>query len=233
MDFKVAGTEDGITAFQMDIKVKNVAPEVMKVALAQAKRGRMHILSKMAESIDTPNQQLSEYAPRIITFKVDVERIGLLIGPSGKTIKGISERYGVNTNIDDDGSVTVYCKDKDSGESAKGAFMALLEEPEVGKVYDGVVKRIVDFGAFIEFLPGKEGLCHISKLAPQRVESVSDVLQMNQSVPVKIIEIDRMGRVNLSLIYEGSDDSVREDNRGPRDRDGRGRDHRPSGGFRR
>ncbi|TVR00578.1 MAG: polyribonucleotide nucleotidyltransferase [Spirochaetaceae bacterium] len=229
MDFKVAGTQDGITAFQMDIKVKNVTPDVMKVALDQARRGRMHILSKMAEAIDQPSQQLSEFAPRIISFKVDVERIGLLIGPSGKTIKGISERYGVNTNIDDSGSVTIYCKDKDSGEAAKDAFMSLLEEPEVGKVYDGVVKRIVDFGAFIEFLPNKEGLCHISKLSPSRVESVTDVLQMNQSVPVKIIEIDKMGRVNLSLIYEGSDDNVREDHRGPRD--GRGRDSR--GGHRR
>lgn len=230
MDFKVAGTAEGITAFQMDIKVKNVAPEVMRRALEQARRGRLHILEVMSGSIDKPSETLSEFAPRIITFKVDVERIGLLIGPSGKTIKGISERFGVNTNIDDDGSVTIYCKDKDSGEAAKGAFMSLLEEPEVGKVYEGVVRRIVDFGAFIEFLPNKEGLCHISKLAGHRVESVSDILQMNQTVPVKIIEIDKMGRVNLSLIYEGSDDNVRQDNRGPgrgRDRD---RDRRPSGG---
>jgi len=211
MDFKVAGTDNGITAFQMDIKIKNVTPEIMKVALEQARKGRMHILSKMAEAIASPRDDLSEYAPRIITFKVSPDKIGLLIGPGGKTIKSISERYDVNTNINDDGTVTIYCKEKKGGEEAKEAFEKLLEEPEVGKTYDGVVRRVVDFGAFIEFLPGKEGLCHISKMADHRVNQVSDVLELNQVVPVKIIEIDKMGRVNLSLIYEGS-----EKNEGPR-----------------
>ncbi|MFW5844535.1 MAG: S1 RNA-binding domain-containing protein, partial [Spirochaetota bacterium] len=164
----------------------------------------------------------------IISFKVDPDKIGLLIGPGGKTIKGISERFDVNTNIDDDGTVTIYTKESGSGAQAKDAFMSLLEEPEIGKTYEGVVRRIVDFGAFIEFLPGKEGLCHISRMADHRVESVEDVLSMNQTVPVKIIEIDKMGRVNLSLIYEGADDSPHRPR--DRDRDRGGRDSRGRGG---
>ena len=205
MDFKVAGTRDGITGFQMDIKISRVTAEILKTALEQARKGRMHILSIMESALSIPRQDLSEFAPRILSFKIDPEKIGLFIGPGGKTIKGISEKYDVNTNIDNDGTVTIYCKDKVSGESAKAAFQSLLEEPEVGKTYDGVVRRIVDFGAFIEFLPGKEGLCHISKMADHRINAVSDILQLNQEVPVRIIEIDKMGRVNLSLIYEGSD----------------------------
>jgi len=205
MDFKVAGTEDGITAFQMDIKLQNVSADIMKTALAQAKKGRMHILGIMNQTIQTPESEISEFAPRIITFRVDVEKIGLLIGPGGKTIKGISEQFSVETNIENDGLVTIYAKDKNGAENAKAAFMSLLEEPEVGKVYQGTVKRIMDFGAFIEFLPGKEGLCHISKMASRRIAKVDEVLSLNQSVPVKIIEIDKMGRINLSLIYETND----------------------------
>ena len=202
MDFKVAGTEDGITGFQMDIKVQNIDAEIMKRALLQAKEGRMHILKEMAKTITESKTELSSYAPRIISFHVDPESLGILIGPSGKTIKGMNERYDVSTNIEDDGTVTIYSEIQENGNNAKAAFLKLLEEPEIGKVYDGTVKRIVDFGAFIEFLPGKEGLCHISKMSTQRIESVSDVLHMNQSVEVAIIEIDKMGRVNLSLADE-------------------------------
>ncbi len=229
MDFKVAGTDTGITAFQMDIKIKNIDTETMKVALEQARRGRLHILGIMNEAIDKPAANLSEYAPRIVSFRVDPEKIGLLIGPGGKTIKGISERYDVDTNIDDDGSVTIYCKDMKSAEGAKDAFIKLLEEPEIGKVYDGVVRRVVDFGAFIEFLPGKEGLCHISKMADHRIEKVGDVLELGQVVPVKIVEIDKMGRVNLTLLYEGHEQNMGS-SRPPRSggRDGRG--GRPHGG---
>lgn len=205
MDFKVAGTEDGITAFQMDIKIKNVSPEIMKAALEQARKGRMHILGIMNQVIAKPMAELSQYAPRIITFKVDPEKIGILIGPSGKTIKSINEKYGVETNIDNDGSVTIYCKNAQKAEQAKDSFLALLQEPEIGKVYDGVVRRIVDFGAFIEFLPGKEGLCHISKMAKRRINSVNDVLELNQQVPVRLIEIDKMGRVNLALVLDDED----------------------------
>jgi polyribonucleotide nucleotidyltransferase len=207
MDFKVAGSAEGITAFQMDIKIKNVDAEILRTALEQARQGRLFILDKMAEAISKPEDQLSEYAPRIFSFKVDPDKIGLLIGPGGKTIKSIQERHGVETNINDDGTVTIFTKDKDAGLGAKEDFMKLLEEPEVGKIYDGVVRRIVDFGAFIEFLPGKEGLCHISKMSEERIGQVSDVLQLNQVVPVKIIEIDKMGRVNLSLLVNKSTES--------------------------
>ncbi len=210
MDFKVAGTEKGITAFQMDIKLSNVDPSVMRTALEQARKGRMHILGIMNESLSKPRVQLSEYAPRIMSFKVDQDKIGLMIGPGGKTIKSISEKHDVQTNIENDGTVTIYCNDKAGAEAAKAAFMSLLEEPEVGRTYDGVVRRIVDFGAFIEFLPGKEGLCHISKMASQRVESVNDILELGQEVPVKIIEIDKMGRTNLRLIYDEPEQSPKQ-----------------------
>lgn len=224
MDFKVAGTEDGITAFQMDIKISNVDPQVMRQALDQARRGRLHILGIMNDSINQPRVDLSEYAPRILSFTVDTEKIGLLIGPSGKTIKGISEKHDVQTNIDNDGTVTIYSQDKAGAEAAKAAFMSLLEEPEVGKTYDGVVRRIVDFGAFIEFLPGREGLCHISKMADHRVESVSDILELGQEVPVKIMEVDKMGRFNLKLIY----DEENRDRVAPRGDTGGGAGHSQS-----
>jgi polyribonucleotide nucleotidyltransferase len=229
MDFKVAGTEDGITAFQMDIKVKNVDPELMRTALAQAKQGRHHILGIMNDAISKPSDELSEYAPRIVAFKAEQDKIGLLIGPGGKTVRGISEKYDVDTNIEDDGTVTIYSKNKSNAEAARDSFMSLLEEPEVGKTYDGIVKRIVDFGAFIEFLPGKEGLCHISKMADHRINSVSDVLEMGQVVPVRIIEIDKMGRVNLSLIYEGAEDGSSPPSRGGGDRGRRGGGDRGGG----
>lgn len=232
MDFKVAGTRDGITAFQMDIKIKNVSAEVMTTALEQAKRGRMHILDKMAEAIQQPQEELSVHAPRIVTFTVDPDAVGLLIGSGGKTVRSIQEKFGVQVNFDDGGVVTIYSKDKAAADNAKQSFMQLLEEPEIGSVYPGVVKRITDFGAFIEFLPGREGLCHISKMANHRINSVEDVLSMNQEVDVKIIEIDKMGRVNLSLIYEGmSEGGDRGGDRGP-DRGGdrnRGGGGRPSG----
>ncbi len=209
MDFKVAGTEDGITAFQMDIKIKSVSRDVMTKALEQARKGRLHILGIMNQTINTPSDDISEYAPRILRFQVDPEKIGTLIGPSGKTIKGINERFGVDTNIDNDGSITVYSKNAAKAIEAKEAFLGLLQEPEIGRVYSGVVKRIVDFGAFIEFLPGKDGLCHISKMAKTRVNQVSDVLQLNQEVQVRIVEIDKMGRVNLSLVLPDDDSATR------------------------
>ena len=226
MDFKVCGTAEGITAFQMDIKIKNVSPQVMKTALEQAKRGRMHILGKMSEAITKPQEELSEHAPRIVSFKVDPDAIGLLIGSGGKTVRAIQEKHGVQVNFDDGGVVTIYSKDKAAADGAKASFMQLLEEPEIGAEYTGIVKRITDFGAFIEFLPGREGLCHISKMAAHRVNSVEDVLEMNQEVQVKIIEIDKMGRVNLSLIYEGMSEGRPSGDRGNRggghDRGGRG-----------
>lgn len=235
MDFKVAGTEDGITAFQMDIKVSNVSPEIMQRALAQARDGRMHILGIMNELIAKPETELSEHAPRIISFTVDPESIGTLIGPGGKVIKGVNEKFSVETNIENNGTITIYSRDAEAGREAKESFMALLQEPEVGKIYEGTVRRITDFGAFIEILPGKEGLCHISKMSKERIEKVEDVLRMNQQVTVKIIEVDRMGRVNLTTLIneefeprrqQSSDRNRRpRDDRHPRDRD-RG-DRRP------
>jgi polyribonucleotide nucleotidyltransferase len=216
----------------MDIKIKNVSPEVMRIALDQARRGRLHILDIMDRAIEAPRTELSRYAPRIVSFNVDPEKIGTLIGPGGKTIKSISEKHDVTINIENDGSVTVYCKDADAAEAAKASLLKLLEEPEVGKTYDAVVRRIVDFGAFVEYLPGREGLVHISKMAPYRVEKVTDILQMNQEVPVRIIEIDKMGRVNLSLIYdekEGGDRGGRGDGEGRGDRSHGGRGDRGRG----
>ncbi len=200
MDFKVAGTEEGITAFQMDIKISGVSQEIMSRALSQAKTGRMHILGIMNDTIHSHQGNLSRYAPKISTMRVEEDKIGLIIGPGGKTIKGISERSGANVNIDDDGKITIFGKDMASAEAAEGLIKALVEEPEVGTIYQGTVKRIMDFGAFVEILPGKEGLVHISKLARERVNAVSDVLKVDQEIPVKLIEIDRMGRINLSYI---------------------------------
>lgn len=200
MDFKVAGTEDGITGFQMDIKIAGVTTEIMEKALAQAKRGRLHILGIMKETISAPAPKVSEYAPKIETMKISVDKIGALIGPGGKTIKGISATYGVTVNTEDDGTVTIYGKTGKATDDAKAAIKAIVEDPEVGTIYQGTVKRIMDFGAFVEILPGKEGLCHISKLSRKRVEKVTDVLKEGQQIPVKLIDVDKMGRLNLSYI---------------------------------
>ncbi len=200
MDFKVAGTRKGITAFQMDIKIAGVTPEIMQKALAQAKVGRIHILNIMDKALKAPREEISELAPKILTMKVDEEKIGAVIGTGGKTIKTIAAQSGAEINIDDDGLVTIYGRDNASAQSAKELIKSIIEEPEVGRIYQGTVKRIMDFGAFIEILPGKEGLCHISKLSKTRVQSVDEVLKVGQVVPVKLIEIDRQNRLNLSYI---------------------------------
>ncbi|PKL14399.1 MAG: polyribonucleotide nucleotidyltransferase [Spirochaetae bacterium HGW-Spirochaetae-8] len=200
MDFKVAGTKDGITAFQMDIKIAGVTSEIMRKALDQAKRGRMHILGIMNQTISAPRAEISIFAPKILTMKVDEEKIGAVIGTGGKTIKGIAEQTGAEINIENDGTVTIYGKNAASAQKAMDLVKSIVEEPEIGRIYTGTVKRIMDFGAFIEILPGKEGLCHISKLARTRVNNVNDVLTVNQVIPVKLIEIDRMGRLNLSYV---------------------------------
>ena len=211
MDFKVAGTKDGITAFQMDIKIAGVTPEIMSKALSQAKEGRMHILGIMAETLPAPRSELSELAPKILSFKVPEDAIGAIIGTGGKNIKAIAQQTGAEINIDDSGMVTVYGKNNACAQEAKRLALAIIEKPEVGKIYHGTVKRIVDFGAFIEILPGKEGLCHISKLAKTRVKQVSDVLQVGQQVDVKLIDIDRMDRLNLSYIDAQPDAGKNDD----------------------
>ncbi len=200
MDFKVAGTADGITGFQMDIKIAGVTSEIMKKALNQAKRGRLHILSIMNKTISKPAPKISEYAPRIEVMRIDTDKIGALIGPGGKTIKAISEKCQVTINTENDGTVTIYGKTAKNALAAKDMIKGIVDDPEVGKIYDGVVKRIMDFGAFIEILPGKEGLCHISRLSRSRIANVTDVLSEGQKIPVKLLEIDKMGRLNLSYI---------------------------------
>ena len=210
MDFKVAGTKDGITAFQMDIKIAGVTPEIMSKALNQAKEGRMHILSIMEKTLAAPRADVSELAPKIISFKVAEDKIGAVIGTGGKTIKAIIAQSGAEVNINDDGEVMIYGRNNASAQEAKKLIMAIIEEPEVGKIYHGTVKRIVDFGAFVEILPGKEGLCHISKLSKKRVKNVTDVLSQGQEIDVKLIDIDRMGRLNLSYI-DAIDDEKKDE----------------------
>jgi polyribonucleotide nucleotidyltransferase len=200
MDFKVAGTRDGITGFQMDIKIAGVSTQILEKALEQAKRGRLHILGIMTATLPEPSVDISEYAPKIVSAKIDPEKIGAIIGPGGKNIKALCETYGVQINVEDDGSVTIYGKNQKSAYDAKDAVMGIAEDPEVGRIYDGVVKRIMDFGAFIEILPGKEGLCHISRLSKTRVEKVTDVVHEGDKVKVKLLEIDRLGRLNLAHV---------------------------------
>jgi polyribonucleotide nucleotidyltransferase len=200
MDFKVAGTEDGITGFQMDIKIAGVSPEIMRKALDQAKRGRLHILSIMNKTINRPAASISEFAPKIVTMKIEVDKIGALIGPGGKNVKALCEQYSVTINTENDGTVTIYGKNAKDAEEAKMAVQGIVSDPETGRVYQGVVKRIMDFGAFVEILPGKEGLVHISKLSRQRIAQVSDVVKEGQEIPVKLLEVDKMGRLNLSYV---------------------------------
>jgi polyribonucleotide nucleotidyltransferase len=184
----------------MDIKIGGVSPEIMRKALDQAKRGRLHILSKMNETICKPAEKISEYAPKILSLRIDIDKIGALIGPGGKNIKALCEQYSVKINTEDDGTVTIFAKNTKDAEDAKIAVMGIASDPEIGRVYDGTVKRIMDFGAFVEILPGKEGLVHISKLSRQRISVVTDVLKEGQNIPVKLLEIDKMGRLNLSYI---------------------------------
>ena len=200
MDFKVAGTADGITGFQMDIKIAGVSSEIMHKALEQAKRGRLHILEIMNKCLSKPVEQISEYAPKIVSLRIDIDKIGALIGPGGKNVKALCEQYSVKINTEDDGTVTIFGKNTKDAEDAKAAVMGIAANPEVDKIYNGTVKRIMDFGAFVEILPGKEGLVHISKLSRQRIAQVTDVLKEGQQIPVKLLEIDKQGRLNLSYI---------------------------------
>ncbi|MDR3342182.1 MAG: polyribonucleotide nucleotidyltransferase [Treponema sp.] len=239
MDFKVSGTEDGITGFQMDIKIAGVSPEIMRNALDQAKRGRLHILSIMNQTISKPTAKISEFAPKIVTMKIEVDKIGALIGPGGKNVKALCEQYSVSINTDNDGTVTIYGKNTKDAEEAKAAIMGIVADPEVGRIYNGTVKRIMEFGAFVEILPGKEGLVHISKLSRQRIVTVTDVIKEGQEIPVKLLEVDKMGRLNLSYIdaIDPGGETVQDEprhtsddgrhSRRPRDGGGRGNDRPP------
>ena len=197
MDFKVAGTPAGVTAVQMDIKIHGIDRDILAQALEQAKEGRAQILNEMLAEIAEPRDELSPYAPRILTLRVDPDKIRIIIGPGGKTINAISEETGCKIDIDDDGLVYVASPDVESARAGVAAIELLTREVEVGEVYDGEVKRIMNFGAFIEVLPGKEGLLHISKMAKGRVEKVEDVMNIGDHVMVKVYEIDNQGRINL------------------------------------
>ncbi|BEU87561.1 polyribonucleotide nucleotidyltransferase [Selenomonas sp. TAMA-11512] len=198
MDFKVAGTEKGVTAIQMDIKIAGITREILTSALLQAKRGRAFILGKMLEVISEPAAELSPYAPRVMTMKIHVDKIRDVIGSGGKTIKKIIDETGVQIDIEEDGTIFIVSPDVASAKKAEQIISDLVRDVEVGEVYKGRVTRLMNFGAFVEVLPGKEGLCHISQLAKRRVEKVEDIVQIGDEIEVKVVEIDRQGRVNLS-----------------------------------
>jgi polyribonucleotide nucleotidyltransferase len=198
MDFKVAGTADGVTALQMDIKVKGITYEIMAQALEQAREGRMYIMEKMLDTIDAPREELSAFAPRIQTIKINPDKIGAVIGPGGKVIRRIQEESGAKIDIDDDGSVNISAVSGESMQQAMNAVRALTEEVEVGNIYTGTVRRIVDFGCFVEILPGKEGLVRTSQLADYQVMRPEDVVSLGDEITVMVIEVDAQGRVNLS-----------------------------------
>ena len=199
MDFKVAGTRKGITAIQLDIKIKGLSYELIERALEQAKAARLKILDKMEQVISSPRKELSPYAPRVISFQIDPEKIGLVIGPAGKNIKKIIEETGVQIDINDDGRVFITTPDAAAAEKARAAIEAITFEPKVGDVLRVKVSRLVPFGAFVELPGGKDALIHISEIADRRVSRVEDYLRPGDEVVVKVIEIDEMGRTNLTL----------------------------------
>jgi polyribonucleotide nucleotidyltransferase len=198
MDFKVAGTADGITALQMDIKVAGITTDVMRKALEQARRGRLHILEKMHEAIAAPRQNISAFAPRIVTIRIPVDKIRDVIGPGGKTIRSIIERTGVKIDVEDDGRVNVASADQSSAHKAIAIIQELTATPELNKTYLGKVQRITDFGAFVEIMPGTDGLLHVSEIATHRVKDVRDELKEGEQILVKVINIDPTGKIRLS-----------------------------------
>ncbi len=198
MDFKVAGTEQGITALQMDIKIGGVSIDIMRQALAQARTARLHVLGKMAETIKAPRTEMSPYAPRFVTIKIRPEKIREIIGPGGKVIRGIQEKTGAKIDVEDDGKVTVFSSSSESAQMAIEIIQNICREAELDRTYVGKVKSIKEFGAFIELMPGTEGLLHISQIAENRIRAVADVLSEGDMVAVKVIEIDTNGKVRLS-----------------------------------
>ncbi len=231
MDFKVAGTADGVTALQMDNKIGQVSREVMQAAIYQARDGRLHILEEMAKTLAAPRAQLSTHAPRIHTMKINPDKIRDVIGPGGKVIRGIIEETGVKIDVEDDGTVVIASTEGEGMRRAVELIEGIVAEPEIGKIYHGLVKKVVDFGAFVEILPGTDGLLHISQIEQGRINEVTDVLQEGDEVPVKVLEVDKQGKIRLSrieaLIELGEVEREERPERNDRDRD-RDRD-RPRG----
>jgi polyribonucleotide nucleotidyltransferase len=205
MDFKVAGTTEGVNALQMDIKIQGITKEIMEIALEQAKEGRLNILEAMNKEIDSHREEMSEHAPRIITIKIDPDKIRDVIGKGGVTIRSITEETGATVDVTDDGMVKIFSVDKAAGEEALKRIELITADVEVGRVYEGKVARLMDFGAFVTILPGKDGLVHISQICEERVEKVSDKLAEGDVVKVKVLEVDKQGRVRLSMkaVQEG------------------------------
>ena len=199
MDFKVAGTTHGVTALQMDIKIQGITKEIMQVALAQAKEARLHILGKMSEAMGEAKAEVSQFAPRLYTMKINPEKIRDVIGKGGATIRALTEETGCTIDIGEDGTITIASTDADKAAHAKKRIEEITAEVEVGKVYEGPITKILDFGALVNLLPGKDGLLHISQIANERVERVTDYLQEGQVVRVKVLETDEKGRVKLSM----------------------------------
>ena len=199
MDFKVAGAADGVTALQMDIKIDGITREIMHAALEQAKGGRLHILGEMNKVLDKPREEMSEYAPRLFTMKVHPDKIRDVIGKGGSTIRQITEETGTQIDIADDGTITIASANKDAADDARRRIEQITADVEVGKVYEGTVQKIMNFGAFVQILPGKDGLVHISQISDQRVENVTDELSEGQKVKVKVLEVDKQGRIRLSM----------------------------------
>ena len=232
MDFKVAGTSEGITSLQMDIKIAGITEEIMKVALAQANEGRAHILAEMAKALDHTREELSAHAPRIESFTIDKTKIREVIGTGGKVIREIVATTGAKVDIDDEGVIKVSSSDPAQIEAAIKWIKGLVEEAEVGKVYDGKVVNLVDFGAFVNFMGGKDGLVHVSEMRNERVEKVSDVVSEGQAVKVKVLEIDPRGKVRLSMrVVDQETGTELEDTRPARaPREGGDRDRGPRSG---
>jgi polyribonucleotide nucleotidyltransferase len=229
MDFKVAGTENGINSFQMDIKIEGISFDIIEQALKQAREGRLHILGEMNRAIGTPRTALSKYAPSLITISIPPSLIGTIIGPGGKNIRNIIAETGTEIDIDQDGTVTIAALTQESGDKARSIIEKYAEVPEVGKTYNGTVKRLMDFGAFVEFLPGTEGLVHISHLDVSRVNKVSDVVKVGDPLEVKLIKIDSEGRYNLSrkAVLMGDEFQITEDDGEQRGGDRRRHSRRP------
>ncbi|MDZ7754096.1 MAG: polyribonucleotide nucleotidyltransferase [Gammaproteobacteria bacterium] len=210
MDFKVAGTADGVNALQMDIKIDGITREIMEAALDQAKEGRMHILGEMAKVIDRPREDMSTFAPRIMTIKINPDKIRDVIGKGGATIRALTEETGATINVTDDGTVSIASVDSAAGEEAKRRIEQLTTDVQVGVIYEGRVARLMDFGAFVTILPGKDGLVHISQISDERVEKVSDKLSEGDTIRVKVLEVDKQGRIRLSMkaVTEGESAAV-------------------------